>query len=729
MKAFLALLKIDLKLAARNRGVLFFNLLFPLVFFFMFAQMFDARQGNIILLVVTMVTVIGILGNGLFGAGIRAVQEREENILRRYKVTPITPAPLLAASMVTGVFIYLPTLLIILLLANRLYGMPMPGNLISLILFVAIGTLAFRAIGSIIAAVVNNTQEATILTQLIYLPMIFLSGATIPFSVLPNWLQLVTQFIPATYLTTGISGILQRGESLVQNAGSVVALLITAAVGLFIATRIFRWEKEEKIRGSAKLAVVAVLLPFFLMGAYQAWSRQELTKAKLLARDVRRGRTWLIQNGRIFVGDGKVIENGSVLIRRGKIEKIFEGTSPDAKSLNAEKLDAAGKTILPGLVDVHVHLGAPGGFLADPSKYGDPKAVERSLEAYLYCGVTTVRSAGDALDAMVRLREKFGTGERLGSELLFCGPLFTAEGGHGTEYYKNLPEQIRNRLLAQSVRTPRSADEARKMVDDLAAKKVDAIKIILEAGVASYPFNRLDVNLARAVAEEAHAKKLPVAVHTGASQDVADGVAIGADSIEHASDIPDPALGEMKAKGIAYDPTLSVYEGFANMAKGDESLLQRSLVQQVSDKDLLSGTRDALKSEKMKAMRDAIASYPLSLPNASRNLVKAWQSGLTLVTGSDAGNPLVMHGPTIQRELELWIAAGIPAEVALQAATSNSAKLLRIDQRVGTVAPGKEATLLIVDGNPLQDIKALSAISAVFFKGERVARADLFEQK
>ena len=86
MKSFLALLKIDLKLARRNRAVLFFNYLFPLFFFFVFAQMFDAQQGSAILLVVTMVIVLGMLGNGLFGAGMRAVQEREENVLRRYKV-------------------------------------------------------------------------------------------------------------------------------------------------------------------------------------------------------------------------------------------------------------------------------------------------------------------------------------------------------------------------------------------------------------------------------------------------------------------------------------------------------------------------------------------------------------------------------------------------------------------------------------------------------------------
>jgi Imidazolonepropionase and related amidohydrolases len=732
MKAFRALLKIDLKLARRNRAVLFFNLLMPLIFFFIFAQIFDAKQGNIVLLVVTMVLVIGILGNGLLGAGIRAVQEREENILRRYKVTPITPVPLLGASMVTGVLVYLPTTIVILLLANQLYGMAVPHNLISLFAFVCIGTLAFRAIGLIVAAVVNTSQEAQILTNLVYMPMLFLSGATIPLSVFPNWLQIVTQFIPATYLVSGIAGILQRGETLVQNWRSVLALLVAAAVGLFIATKIFRWEKEEKLRASAKLWVIAVLLPFVFLGVYQGWSRQELTKSKLLARDLKRGRSWLIENGRIFVGNGRVIENGAILLKQGRIAEIYEGTHPEAKQLSAEKLDAAGKTVLPGLIDVHVHIGAPGGFYSETNKYADPKNAERELEAYLYCGVTAVRSVGDALDSMLKLRNSFGSGEKLGTELLFSGPLFTAEGGHGTEYFKNVPEPIRSRLLAQSVRTPKTAEEARKQVDDLARQGVDAIKGILDAGAPGYPFNRMDINLLHAVADEAHAKNLPVAVHTSTVRDVDDAISVGANSIEHGSfmeEIPDTTIAEMKARKIAYDPTLSVAEGFTSFAKGDTSLLKRSLVQQVAPKELISGTEESARSDQFKQLRESISRYPMSLEVGARNLQKVWRAGVMLANGSDAGNFLVFHGPTVQHEIELWVAAGIPVEVALQAATLNAARLLRIDQRTGSIEKGKEASLLVVDGNPLQDVHALSSISNVFFKGERVVRSDLFDQK
>ncbi len=241
MKAFLALLKIDLKLASRNRTVLFFNYFFPLMFFFVFAQMFDANQGSAILQVVAMVVVLGILGNGLFGAGMRAVQEREENVLRRYKVTPITPVPLLAASMITGVVLFVPSVVLILFLAHQFYGMPIPAQLGSLLVFICLGAVAFRSLGLIVAAVVNSSQESNILIQPIYMAMLFLSGATIPITYMPHWLQNITQFIPATYLMTGIGGIMQRGETLMANWLSVVALLLTTAVGTFFATKLFRW--------------------------------------------------------------------------------------------------------------------------------------------------------------------------------------------------------------------------------------------------------------------------------------------------------------------------------------------------------------------------------------------------------------------------------------------------------------------------------------------------------
>ncbi len=725
MKAYLALIRIELKLALRNRSAMFFNYIFPLVFFFIFATSFHAEQGGAIIQIVSMVATIGVIGNGLMGAGMRAVQDRENNILRRYKVTPISPVPLLVSSIVTGLLLYLPCIALMLVLANRIYHMPVPNHLLSMILFISVGIMAFRSIGMIVAAVVNSVQESAIIVQLLYFAMLFLSGASFPISVFPSWLQNVTQFIPATYLVSGLQGILLRGETLFQNAAPITALLVTLTVSLFVASKLFRWEKEEKIRASAKLWILAVLVPFLCLGTYQAYSKENVEKARIDTRILHRNRTVLIRNARIVVGDGKVIESGALLIRGGKIAEIYEGAGPDPKAVNAEALEAAGKTVLPGLIDVHVHLTAPGG-IVDQSYSPSEKTFSRALAAYLYSGITAVKSVGDPLNMALKTRSLVNSGQRLGAEFFLCGPLFTTENGHGTEYFKQLPEQIRKSAMAEFVRMPKTPEEAKQQVDALKKDGVDGIKGILESGNGSYLFNRMDVNLLRAVVEEAHAQKLPVAVHTGELRDVQDALNIGANAIEHGSArdrVPPEVFARMAQAGVYYDPTLSVVEAVGQFSQNKTDLLNRSLVQQVGPKELLASTKKALSKP------GHSFDFPMNLDYAKANLLAAWKAGVTLVTGSDAGNPLVVHGPTIQHELELWVEAGIPPAAALQAATWNSAKLLRMENRFGTIRKGLDASLLVVDGNPLQDIHAVSSISYVLFKGERIDRSELFNQE
>ena len=295
----------------------------------------------------------------------RAVQEREENVLRRYKVTPITPVPLLAASMITGVLLYLPSVD-----SDSFPGPPVlrdgrarAARARSSSSF-ASARSPFRSFGLIIAAVVNSSQESNILIQPIYMAMLFLSGATIPLTFMPHWLQ-----NRHAVHSRDLSGDRHRRHHAARRiACSQIGSrswrsLLPPRSRPFIATKLFRWEKEEKLRASAKLWVLVVLLPFLFLGAYQAWSQHDLIKARILARDLRRGQTWLIQNARIFVGNGKVIESGAVLVKGGKIAEVYDGSFPDAKTLNAEPIDAAGKTVLPGLIDMHVHLGGSGRFL------------------------------------------------------------------------------------------------------------------------------------------------------------------------------------------------------------------------------------------------------------------------------------------------------------------------------------------------------------------------------
>ncbi|MDQ6704754.1 MAG: ABC transporter permease, partial [Acidobacteriota bacterium] len=651
MKSYIALIKIDIKLALRARSVIFFNYLFPLVFFFVFAQSFHAEQGGYITQVVTMVAVIGTLGNGLFGAGMRAVQERETNVLRRYKVTPISPAPLLVASMVTGLLLYLPYIAIMLILAKTIYEMAMPEHLISVLLFISLGVVTFRAIGLIVASVVNSMQESVILVQLLYISMLFLSGASFPVTMFPPWLLTITQFIPATYLVSGLQGIMLRNETFLQNWQAVAALILTMLVAMFVSIKLFRWEKEEKIRTSAKLWLIAVLLPFILLGAYQAYSKENVNKTKILARDLRRSRTLLIRNARIFEGGGKVIESGSILVKNGKIEEVYDGAAPDPKQLKAEPVEAAGKTVLPGLIDAHIHLGAPGGFYESSKDYEkSDRNMQRALSAYLYSGVTAVKSAGDMLDSVLKIRARTNSGEKLGAELLICGPLFTTAGGHGTEYFKPFPEQIRRLMNAQFTRLPTTPREAGKQVDELKKAGVDGIKAVLEGGAAGALFNRMDPAILNAIAAEARAQHLPVVVHTGDSADVADALRAGVDGIEHGSfrdKIPDALFQQMAANRVTYDPTLSVVEGFQDLAAAKADALSRSLVQQVGPPSLLTGTRKMLNSPQIAPYRERLKNFPMDMALAKANLLRAWHFGVMLVTGSDAGNPLVIHGPTV----------------------------------------------------------------------------------
>ena len=722
MKSYLTQIRMNLRLTLRDRTILFFSYLFPLIFFFIFGQTMHAEQGGTAPQVVNMVLSIGVLGTGFFGGGMRAVMDREQNILRRFKVAPITAAPILISGLITGLVQFLPLVVLVLTMANLFYGMPWPAHMFSLFALLSLGVLAFRAIGGMIAAVANSMQESQVIIQLLYFPMLFLSGATMPISIMPNWLQITAQFLPSTYLSTGLQSILLRRGTIADNLPAAAALALTMLVATFLGVKLFRWEKEEKMRASAKLWLVAVMAPFLLMGVWQARAKDNVVRARSLERDLSRNRTVLIHNVRVFAGDGSVIERGSVLIKDGKIGEVYSGDAPAAKSLKAEEIDAAGKTLMPGLIDVHVHLGSPGGAWETTAEWGAvDKNIDRALAAYLFSGVTAVKSAGDALDTILKHRAALASGDKEGAELFVVGPMFTAPKGHGTEIAQALPEQLRDAFQQQVVRLPKTPEEARQQVAELKARGVDGIKAILEG---QPPFVRLDPAILRGVVEGARAAGLPIVCHTGDARDVADAVDAGVNGIEHGSFrdvIPEALFARMKQAGVAYDPTLAVFEASIAASQGKTELLDRSLVQQVGPPSLLSGTKKMLSGQTGRPFSNTI-------PYGRQNLMAAYGAGVTLVTGTDSGNPLMIHGPGIHRELQLWVAAGVPPAVALQAATYNGARLLGAGNRMGLIRSGYVASLLLVDGNPLTDISATERISMVVYKGERVNRSELFKQ-
>ncbi len=727
MKPYLAQIRADLKLMARDRAVLFFNYLFPLVFFFILAQ-FAKGSGNPadMIQVIAMVIIFGVLGNGFFGAGMRTVQQRETNVLRRFKVTPSGSLPLIVASLVAGLVNFLPTVILYFLLAKVLYKTPVPANLGSILLFVVIGVVAFRAVGMILAAVVNSAQEAQILVQILYLPMLFLSGATFPMQSMPQWVREIAYFLPATYLHDGIESIAIRQTGIWANSQSVIALLITIVVGVFISTKLFRWEKEEKISGRAKLWILAVLAPFAILGILQARTNNAIANQKILERQAARAGTVLFNNVRIFVGDGSVIQNGAVLISDGKIARVFDHPPADTKNLNAQVVDEAGRTLLPGLIDMHVHIGAPGGVYKDYSKYANPKLQARRLAAYLYSGITAVRSTGDWLHDSLSLRAKLNSGEILGAELFTYGPLFTAPGGHPSELLTYLPAQLKQEGEREFLRLPKSPDEARSQVDALKALQIDGIKAVLESGSAAHPMPRLDTRIYDAVIAEANKDNLPSATHTASLDDIRDAIEAKTTTIEHGAKhqiIPEAVFASMLQANIAYDPTLSVYAAMEAERARDFSLLDNSLLNRAAPADLLADTKGEFSRNP-----PSPPAMDLDYNMLTANLKHAYAANVNLIAGSDAGNMLVIHGPTVQRELELWVKAGVPPATAIKAATFNAAAVLRASDRIGSIATGHDATLILVEGDPVQDISVLERIADVYLKGEQVQRWRIFDE-
>ena len=214
MKSYTTYLMTQLRLTMRDKTVLVFTFLFPLLFFFIFGQIMGGGKSAAITQVVTMVLVMGVLGGGFFGGGMRATMEREQNILRRFKVAPITPMPIILSSLIMGLITYLPIAITLVVLGHFQYGMPWPSQWLSLSVFIIMGVFAFRALGMMVASVANSMQESQAIIQLLYFPMLFLSGATFPPEIMPKWLQIVAQFLPSTHLYSGIQAILVKATNM-----------------------------------------------------------------------------------------------------------------------------------------------------------------------------------------------------------------------------------------------------------------------------------------------------------------------------------------------------------------------------------------------------------------------------------------------------------------------------------------------------------------------------------
>jgi ABC-2 type transport system permease protein len=280
---FATLTRMRIQLTLRNKMFLFFSVIMPFGFFFLYAGVFAKGIPRVVQYFMGPVLALTVMGS-FWGLSAALVTFREQGILRRFHVTPVTPSDMLASSVVANFVLTLPTVLIEFLFARSIFHVTHFGNLISVFLLIAVGTMSFASMGLVVASVTNTMQETQVINQIIWFPLIFLSGATIPLVTLPLVVRRVGLFLPATYLVTGLQSAIFAAVApwSVDVLLALCSLAVWAALTFFLSAQLFRWEPESKIPRRAKLLAAATAIPFLLLGIWEFKTNRTLAQAQAM---------------------------------------------------------------------------------------------------------------------------------------------------------------------------------------------------------------------------------------------------------------------------------------------------------------------------------------------------------------------------------------------------------------------------------------------------------------
>lgn len=402
--------------------------------------------------------------------------------------------------------------------------------------------------------------------------------------------------------------------------------------------------------------------------------------------------------GRLF--DGTEARTGTLVLRDGLIDAVLPEGEPHGAG---NEIDVAGQTVLPGLFDLHVHTSDPGG----PMGFFAPdRFLEEHLKALLRAGVTTFLDLGNDRRIAFELRDRIRRGEVAGPDMLAVGSMITVTGGHPC--YPGMPVGGVC-LLVDSV------DAVPRIRAELVPYGPDALKVPLDA---SQGLPSLDLDVLAAIAAIGDEQGIPVFAHVAGELDVEQALDAGIRAFAHIPmyDALSPALlDRLAAEGAAIIPTLAVNESLYDLARGTDRYEDPSL-----EEDVPAEVLEALRAAPPDlARRDRMASRR---EIAFENLERAREAGVRIVTGTDAGIWGSLHGHSLHDEIVLLVEhTGATAAEALAAATSEPAALLGLADR-GRLAAGLRADLVIVQGDPLDDIDAIRRVTAVFRAGEAVDR-------
>lgn len=377
---------------------------------------------------------------------------------------------------------------------------------------------------------------------------------------------------------------------------------------------------------------------------------------------------------RIIDGTGKApVEKATLLIHNGRIAAI--GTSVKIPA-GAERIDVAGKTIIPGLINGHGHVN-------DLSQLG----------LYARYGVTSVFSLGG--DHELELRDQ-------------------------TRAEQQTPAVSRARLyIAGPIPVSKTAEDARKAVDALAAAKTDIVKFRLDDNLGHG--SKMPAVAYTAILDEAHKKGMRVAVHVVTLADAKAVLRLGADYIAHSvrdEEIDGETIALLKKNNAFYTPTL--LREVSTFAYGDKpAFLSDPFLLKDGNKAEITKAQDPAFQENMRNDKSGMW-YKEHLPVAMRNLKKVEDAGVPVVMGTDTGPPYRFQGYFEHLELEYMTKAGLTPMQALISATSTAARCLHAADQLGTLEAGKWADFVVLGANPLDDIRNTRKLEAVWIAGNRV---------
>jgi imidazolonepropionase-like amidohydrolase len=394
-------------------------------------------------------------------------------------------------------------------------------------------------------------------------------------------------------------------------------------------------------------------------------------------------------DGRVIVGDGRILEHATVLVEDEKIVEIAQTSMNIPK--DSQKIPLDGQTLLPGFIDAHIHIcmdGSPDPVatsLSESPTITTLKAAE-SARRTLMAGVTTVRDMGGKDGIDFGLRQAIDSGLIPGPRMLISGRLICMTGGHGWQ-------------VGLEANGP---DEVRKAAREQIKAGADIVKLMATGGVLTPAVEPGSEQLTeaelRAGVEEAHKAGKKTATHAMGTRGIQNALRAGIDSIEHGVYLDDETVSMMMERNIPFIPTISALYNIET--KGIEAGIPAFAVE---------------KTLKVK-------------PFHLESIRMAREAGVLVAAGTDAGTPFNLHGENLGEIKLLVDYGGFSPMGAIEAGTRIAARVLGLEKELGTVEEGKVADLVMVEGNPLDNIDVLLNQESIclVMQGGKIVKGDIF---